>query len=82
MNFLLCSSFGFRLGWVNAVEALEIIGFLLALTALFLILCLVLLDELTNNKAALITFIVFAIVGGMQDCQMCLTTVYLYRGGG
>jgi hypothetical protein len=48
----------------KAVQAFEIIGFLALITALFLVLCLVLLDELKGNKIALICEFVFAFVAG------------------
>lgn len=49
---------------MKAVQALEVIGFLCVLTALFLSLCLLLLDELKGNKLALIFLCVFSFLAG------------------
>lgn len=53
-----------NLNAVRAVQALEVIGFLSVLTALFLSLCLVLLDELKGNKIALICLCVSSLLAG------------------
>src|SRR6218665_2296910 len=49
---------------VRAVQAMEVIGFLSVLTALFLSLCLILLDELKGNKIALICLCAFSLLAG------------------
>ena len=46
------------------VRGCMIIGFLCLLVAFVLALCLIFLDELKGNKAALICLIVFALIAG------------------
>ena len=53
-----------NLNAVRAVQAMEVIGFLSVLTALFLSLCLVLLDELKGNRLALICLCAFSLLAG------------------
>jgi len=61
---------------VRAVQALEVIGFLSVLTALFLSLCLVLFDELKGNKIALICLCVFSLLAGL----MIIIGIAVYEG--
>jgi len=61
---------------VRAVQALEVIGFLSVLTALFLSLCLVLLDELKGNKIALICLCLFSLLAGL----MIIIGIAVYEG--
>jgi hypothetical protein len=56
---------GCNLNAHRAVQALEIIGFISTLTAMFLVLCLVLVDELKGNKIAQICVIVTSLLGGL-----------------
>ena len=51
-------------GWYKGVEACEVIGYMCALIAVMLVLCLVFLDEVKSNKVAHICFIIFSIVAG------------------
>ena len=58
---------GFSAGIVdghNDVRAAMVIGFLCLLVAFVLAICLIFLDELKGNKAALICFIIFALLAG------------------
>jgi len=63
-GYTVCDSIGCNNNAVRAVQALEVIGFLSVLTALFLSLCLVLLDELKGNKIALICLSAFSLLAG------------------
>ncbi|ELT96607.1 hypothetical protein CAPTEDRAFT_208802 [Capitella teleta] len=54
-----------KVSWYQAVEAFEVIGYLCALVAVVLILCLVFLDEVQGNKIAHICYIVFSLVAGV-----------------
>lgn len=51
---------------VRAVQALEVIGFVSVLVALFLSLCYVLLDELKGNRIALVFLVLFSILSGLM----------------
>lgn len=60
--------FGFATGILdsyNDVRGCMVIGFLCFLVAFVLALCLIFLDELKDNKPALICFIIFALIAGL-----------------
>jgi len=74
LAFLMCTIgfyldlYGFSTGILdgyNEVRAAMVIGFLCFLVAFVLALCLIFLDELKDNKPALICLIIFALLAGL-----------------